>query len=113
VIANLAAWTAPGGSCLLPLADPDLIARTELPDGISYGPTEEAPREIRITGIVSSYLEETGEAHRHLVSPSLAWMRDELGRHSEVIETIRYAPVSEFIGRRPAVVASPKRPDAV
>ncbi len=112
VIANLAAWTAPGGTCFLPVADPDLVARIELPDRIPYGPIVESPGEIRITGIVWSFFEETGKAHRHLISPSVAWLRDELARHFEGIETIRYPPGNELMGRRPALVASRKRAHA-
>jgi SAM-dependent methyltransferase len=112
VIANLAAWTAPAGTCFLPVADPDLVARIELPDRIPYGPLVESPGEIRITGIMWSFTEETGKAHRHLISPSVAWLRDELGRHFEGVETIRYPPGNEFMGARPALLGTRKREDA-
>ena len=108
-LANLADWTAPGGRCFVPIADPDLIARTVLPDRIPHGPTGDAG-EVRIDGIVWSFSEDDGaKRHRHLVAPSIAWICEELGRHFEHVETLRFPAVNEFIGRRPAVLASGKR----
>jgi hypothetical protein len=60
-LANLADWTAPGGRCFLPVADPDLIARTALPDRLPYGPTGEAG-EVRIEGIVWTFLRSTSSS---------------------------------------------------
>ena len=107
VLANLADWTADGGRLFVPLADPDLIARTTLPDRLPYGPTG---GDIRIEGIVWSFVDEEGtKHHRNLVSPSIAWMREEIGRYFDSVETLEFPPVNEFVGRRPALIASGKR----
>jgi SAM-dependent methyltransferase len=89
LIANLAAWTAPTGTCFIPVADPNLVAQIELPERRPYGPVVESPGEITITGIMWSLFEEKGKAHRHMISPSVWWMRDELALHFEDVETIR------------------------
>ena len=109
VLANFADWTAPDGRWFIPLADPDLIAGVAIPDGF---PWVFSGGEMRINGIVWSFVEdEEGETkrHRHLVSPSIAWMREEAGRHFETIEIVHFPQVAEM-APRPALVASGRRP---
>jgi hypothetical protein len=104
VIANLAAWTAPGGHCFVPLADPRRIARCDLPDRIETG----WGGPVEITGILWTWLDEGGsKLHRDLVCPHMSWMRAEFARWFEKVEIFEYP--SEAYGRRPGLIATAKR----
>jgi SAM-dependent methyltransferase len=106
LIGNLASWTAPSGRCFMPLADPDLLTRQKLP----YHQDTGHAGELTITGILWSYVEENGaKAHRHLVSPNLEFMREQFAEYFETVEIILYPRINEFVGRRPALVATGKR----
>ncbi len=107
VIGNLASWTAPSGCCFVPLADPSLIAQCAIP----YHRHTHHLGELSITGILWSYAEEDGnKAHAHLLSPNIEFMRERFGEWFESVEIIKYPLVTRGIGRRPALLATRKRP---
>jgi SAM-dependent methyltransferase len=109
LIENLAAWTAPTGRCFVPLADPDLLARTMIP----YRLDTRHEGDIFITGILWTYAEDKERVHRHMVAPNLRYMVEQFELFFEQVEIISYPQVEPAIGRRPALVASRKRPCAV
>jgi hypothetical protein len=108
LIGNVASWTAPSGRCFVPLAEPNLLARCDIPYRI------DAPGhsgEVSITGILWSFVEEDGsKVHRHLLSPKTEFMSEQFGLFFERVEIIEYPMVAPGVGRRPALLASGKRP---
>ena len=107
LVGNLAFWTAPSGHCFVPLADPNLLTRQEIP----YRSHTNHAGEVTITGILWSFVEEDGaKAHSHLLSPNLEFMREQFAVFFESVEIIFYPMVTPGVGRRPALVASGKRP---
>lgn len=105
LIANLASWTAPSGTCFVPLADPDLLARQTIP----YHPEMGQPGELFITGITWSFVENENAVHAHMLAPNLQFMVEQFGIFFEDVEVIRYPQVAPGIGRRPALIAKRKR----
>lgn len=103
VIGNLAAWTAPGGTCFVPLADPCLIAGVNLPYRIG-SPWQGS---VAVTGLVWSYVEDGGrKVHANLIAPSVEFMVEEFARHFRKVDIIRYPPASRGWDGRPALVAT-------
>ncbi len=105
-IENLATWTAQEGRCYVPLCDPNLITRQNIP----YHQDTGHAGEMSITGILWSYVEEDGaKAHKHLLSPHLEFMKEQFRRYFDTVEIVHYPEVSPTIGRRPALIASGKK----
>lgn len=100
VVANLARWTAPGGVCFLPLADPELVAQTKLPYHVAESPWN---GRVMVTGITWSYEEGPGELHAHMVAPQVPYMVELFEQYFASIEMPVYP-----LGRR-AIVARGKR----
>ena len=101
LIENLASWTAPSGTCFMPLADPDLITGQTLP----YRHASAWPGEVLITGISWTYVDENGaKAHKHLVSPNIEFMTEHFREFFRSVKVIRYPD-----SNRPALLATGKR----
>jgi SAM-dependent methyltransferase len=106
VIANLARWTSRSGTCFVPLADPRMIARSNLPYDVVDG---FAGRTI-ITGITWSFIEDNGEkVHAHLVTPQIEFMVEQFKRFFATVRIIRYPHQPDGINGRPALIATDKR----
>jgi SAM-dependent methyltransferase len=106
VIGNLALWTSRSGTCFVPLADPRMIARSNLPYEVTDG---FAGRTI-ITGIVWSFIEEDGsKEHAHLITPQLEFMVEQFERFFVTVRVIRYPHKPDGINGRPALIATDKR----
>jgi SAM-dependent methyltransferase len=104
--ANLWSWTAPAGTCFMPLADPRLITGVNLP---YQAPTHNAGKVV-ITGILWSYIEEAaGKAHAHLLAPNIEFMVELFAPYFERVEIVRYPPAFPGWTGRPALVATGKR----
>jgi SAM-dependent methyltransferase len=99
-VANLATWTAPDGVCFVPVGDPELIARTRLPDDIA---TPLWPGETRITGLTWSYTED-GKVHS-LLAPTVPYVTERFARFFEDVTIVDY-PATE---PRRALIARNKR----
>ena len=102
LIANLAAWTAPRGCCFVPLADPNLLVRQNLPYHLETG----WPGEVYITGVLWSYVENEpygSKVHRHMIAPAVEVMTDAFRAHFEEIELQTYPST------RPGLLAKRKR----
>jgi SAM-dependent methyltransferase len=110
LVANLRSWTAPAGTCFVPLADPRLITGQNIP---YQAPTHNAGR-VMITGILWSYVEDSiGATHAHLLAPNIEFMLELFEQYFERVEIIRYPPAFEGWQGRPALVATAKRPAPV
>lgn len=107
LIENLWAWTAPSGTCFVPLADPRLITGVDLP---YQAPTHNAGK-VMITGIMWSYVEDDGrKTHSHMLAPNIEFMVEQFERYFDHVEVVRYpAPFPGWAGR-PAVIATRKKP---
>jgi SAM-dependent methyltransferase len=107
VIDNLATWTAPGGTCFVPLADPVLITGVNLP---YHRPDPNNEGEVTVTGILWSYSEEGGrKRHAHLVAPHVDFMVEMFQSRFEKVDLVRYPPTFPGWTGRPAIVATQKK----
>ena len=108
LVGNLARWTAPGGRCFVPLADPRLIAGIDLPCTLQ----SPWPGRTSITGILWSY-EEDGDTkiHAHQIAPHVECMVDLFAQYFESVYLERIPPaLPGWEGRRRALIASKKKP---
>jgi len=106
LIANLWAWTAPTGTCFVPLADPRLITGVNLP---YQAPTHNSGK-VMITGIMWSYVEDDGrKVHSHMLAPNIEFMVEQFEQYFRKVEVVRYPPAFEGWAGRPAILASDKR----
>jgi SAM-dependent methyltransferase len=106
LIENLWSWTAPGGTCFVPLADPRLITGVNLP----YQAASPCPGKVMITGIQWSYVEEDGrKVHWHQLAPNIEFMVEQFERYFQDVSIIRYEPAFPGWQGRPALVASGKK----
>jgi SAM-dependent methyltransferase len=106
LIDNLWAWTAPAGTCFMPLADPRLISGVNLP---YQAPTHNAGK-VMITGIMWSYVEDDGrKVHSHILAPNVEFMVEQFEGRFSSVEVVRYPPAFPGWTGRPAIVASGKK----
>ena len=106
LIENLWSWTAPSGTCFLPLADPRLITGVNLP----YEATTHNTGRVVITGIMWSYVEQGGEkVHAHMLAPNVEFMVDRFKAYFNDVRLVRYPPPFPGWTGRPAIVASGKK----
>ncbi len=107
LIENLASWTAPDGTCFVPLADPRLITGAALP----YDAPTQNEGKVLITGILWSYVEDDGrKVHSHMIAPNLEFMVQQFKHYFESVVIARYPPAFEGWQGRPALIATRKRP---
>lgn len=117
LIRNLADWTAPTGSCFLPLADPRLISGAQLPYEVDH-----PQGKIRIDGILWSFIEDEGsKQHTFQLAPNVELMIEFFDRYfADVRVEIYPQPPRRLPGlgvtrwtrahrSRKAIVASAKR----
>jgi SAM-dependent methyltransferase len=107
VFDNLAAWTAPGGTCFVPYCDLNLIFATQFPE--ARLPTLD-PGELFLDGLVWSYREHSGQHHRHLFAPHPRLIDAHFARYFEQVEVVEYPPGKpEWERGRSAMVARNRR----
>jgi len=88
VVRNFARWTAPDGVCFVPLCDPAILAPgLSIPyinrDG-NYGET------LMITGLIWTWIEESGKMHENLVAPQIQHMRALFEKYYNNVELLEY-----------------------
>jgi SAM-dependent methyltransferase len=87
LITNLAAWTAAGGRCFMPVFDLSLFEDRRVRGVLIPGV------EVDLTRDRWSFHEPDGKAHRDMLAPPVAVMADMFQRHFGEVESIPY-PVS-------------------
>lgn len=106
VVRNLASWTAPGGTCFVPLADPRLISRRDLP----YHVDDNFDGQTIVTGILWSYVEDGGaKVHSHLVAPQVEFMAEQFRPYFDRVEIVRHVSPSGLEDKPPVLIAAGKR----
>lgn len=127
ILTNLARWTAPGGTCFLPMGD--LSDLTGLPLPITHPDDPKPDDEPVVDGVVWS-LWEHDRHHRSMIWPSVSWCIDVLARSFARIEVVRWPhdppwlPVARRVlvcsdkrmsedDRRPLVLVEHPVPDTV
>lgn len=81
-IANIAAWTKPGGSCFVPMCDPAELCQIDLPNQI--GGTE-------ITAVVWNWTDQRcGLRHDNLIAPHREVFTRMFADHFDTIEVLDY-----------------------
>lgn len=109
LIANLARWTAPGGSAFLPVMDvADLSGGVDIPyrndDTWVFGGTL-----LVKAAIWDWHDEKLGKHHRDLIAPHTDHLVELFGRHFRRVEVVLYPPYLPGWDSRKAVLASEKR----
>lgn len=107
VLENLAAWTSPNGTLMLPISDPRMIARANFPYQTTDTPWE---GDVFVEAILWSYVDEEGQkCHAHQISPTPEFLVDALSRLFARVESVRYPPAMPgWEGVRTALVAKEK-----
>lgn len=81
-VANLASWTAPGGSCFVPICDPEELCQTRIANQL--GGTE-------ITAVVWNWTDEgCGVLHENLIAPHRDYLVRLFEPHFETVEILDY-----------------------
>lgn len=107
LVRNLADWTSPSGTCFVPIADPRMISRVDLPLEHPFG--SDGSR-VTIDAILWSFIEEDGrKVHSHLVTPQVEVMVAEFERHFTDVRVVRYPFKPDGVHGRPALIATGKR----
>jgi SAM-dependent methyltransferase len=105
LIDNLACWTSRSGTCFVPLADPRMISRSNLPYEVPDGPPG-----VFITGILWSFIEDDGQkVHAHLVTPQIEFMIEQFERFFKSVRIVRYPHKADGVTGRAALIATDKR----
>jgi SAM-dependent methyltransferase len=108
VVRNLAGWTATGGTCFLPVCDPDVLCKTKLP----YRPPADSDDGfLEVTAIVWNWIDEpSGRRHTGLVAPHLDHLVALFESVFEEVEVLVYpAFQADCLQSRKAIVARMKR----
>ena len=106
LLRNLADWTAPGGTCVIPLADPELILQQPFSghDAPLFGGS------VSADALIWTYAEaDAAKVHRHLLAPTVRWMTERLAELFEDVRVDIYPQSPAGSGRRSAAVAARKR----
>ncbi|WP_188930724.1 class I SAM-dependent methyltransferase [Puia dinghuensis] len=108
VVANMVAWTRPGGAVFIPVMDlEDLRPNRQLPyeeRADVFGGT------IYLTGFTWSWREDRNDRfHKHLVAPHIEHFVHLLEPWFDNIEIVRYSPFMRGWVSRKAIVATGKR----
>jgi SAM-dependent methyltransferase len=107
VLGNMARWTSPGGTCFLPVCDPDVLCKTKVP----YSPPADSDDgSLSITGVVWTWTDlPSGRKHVDLVAPHLAHMVRLLEQWFSDVRLIDYpAFTSDCLAARRAIIATGK-----
>jgi SAM-dependent methyltransferase len=108
LIRNLASWTAPRGTCFLPICNPDVLCKTKVP----YRPPADSPEgRLEIPAIVWNWIDEpSGRRHDGLIAPHidhLATLFESFFREVEVYHYPQFE--ADCLQSRSALIARDKR----
>jgi SAM-dependent methyltransferase len=88
VVKNLASWTSQKGTLFLPVCDPNIICKTEIP---SRPPPDSDDGQLLISGVVWSWIDEpSGRCHANLIAPTLNHMSQILETYFSEVELLQY-----------------------
>ncbi len=108
VIKNVASWTSDQGACFVPVWDPRNLSRAikipYLNRDKFYGGN------VLMTGVVWTWIEESGKRHENMVAPHLEHMVAMFEEYFRVVEVVTY-PLSRrrWGPRRKAIIARAKK----
>ena len=107
VMRNLIAWTAPNGTCFVPVFDPDILCKTH----ISYRPAADSDDgRLEVTGVVWNWIDEpSGRRHTGLIAPHLELLK---GLFEPFFRDVRLDVYPRFsrdcLAARKAIIATSK-----
>jgi SAM-dependent methyltransferase len=108
LVKNLARWTSDRGACFVPLCDPALLAPGV---HVPYSTTQRSHGgTLLITGVVWTWVEESGKQHHNMVTPQIEHMVAMFKEHFDVVDVVQY-PLYK-VGRNPlrtAIIAKAKK----
>lgn len=107
VLANMVAWTQPGGAIFIPVLDLEDLRN----QSVSYYEDDDLFNgSLLITGCSWTWTErDTGKTHEHLVSPHVGHFVAALAPHFDEIAVVRYPETKPGWSPRKAVVATGRR----
>lgn len=85
LVGRLAAWTAPEGTCFLPLCNPQKFDSVHI--RIPYVDPK-VPGRIMITGITWTYIQDNGKRHDDVVSPQVEHMVSMFEEHFDDVRVV-------------------------
>lgn len=105
VVRNMIQWTAPGGTCFLPVCDPDVLSKTRLP---YRPPADSKDGRLEITAVIWNWIDEPpGRQHIGLVAPLIQHMRELFMPFFGRVEVIAYpAFKDDCLAARNAIIAT-------
>ena len=86
LVRNLGRWTRPGGTCLMPVFDPEKLAARRDAGQLRAGMS------VSEDGTVWSYREPGGKRHQNLLSPPVPVMEALFLEHFQKVERYAYPP---------------------
>ena len=107
LIGNLAAWTAPGGSCFMPICDLEVLCGYEIPFRRWL---DTADGTLQIEAVVWSCLEPTGRRHVNLVTLHRERFVEEFKEYFDAVDVVDYPHSNrDAVGSRPRAVIARMR----
>jgi SAM-dependent methyltransferase len=108
VIRNLAAWTALGGSCFLPVCDPDVLCKTKIS---CRPPADSDDGRLEIAAVIWNWIDEpSGRVHSNLVAPLPDHLVRLFKKYFSDVKLIEYPHFeSDCLASRKAIVARSRR----
>lgn len=108
IIRNLAAWTSPGGTCFLPVCDPDVLCKTTIP---LHPKADSSDGQLSITGVVWTWVDQpSGRRHTNLIAPNIQHMVEVFREFFDDVEVMKYPRFkTDGLAVRKAIMAKKKR----
>jgi SAM-dependent methyltransferase len=99
LIENLAAWTAPGGTCFFPICDLEILCGHEIPFRSLLDTLDGT---LQIDAVIWSCLEPTGREHAKLIAPHKDFVLKVFGNWFSDVSLLEYPHANR--GSRPRAV---------
>jgi SAM-dependent methyltransferase len=109
VVKNLASWTSPEGICFLPVCDPNVLCKTQIP----YQPPPDSDDGwLLIPAVIWTWIDiPLGRRHEGLVAPHLQLMSELLREYFRDVRLIQYPRFQgDCLESRQAFIATSKIP---
>lgn len=88
LLRNIAAWTSLGGTCFLPVCDPNVLCKTEIP---SNPPADSDDGRIDVNGVIWTWTDEpSGRCHQNLLAPTVEYLSHVLSTYFHDVEVLNY-----------------------
>jgi hypothetical protein len=88
VLENFASWLSPSGCLFLPVCEPNVLTKLEIP---SAPPPDSNDGLLYIDGVIWTWIDQpAGRKHSGLIAPTVEWMDTKLKELFSQVELVRY-----------------------